>query len=201
MSLTGNKADLVESRMVTAEATKEKSQSAHWRLSSLLASQGSFARSSHSARTSALHICKSFAGPFIIEQVSSSAGRSLFPTQALSYAEKLVEIFLIECYNCISDHQEFKSTDLFYSHYDGGGTCCGQHVCCQRDWKVIRKPFTQKRLGLAILTQKKDRGDSLSVLNKKVHGAKRVTLQSMPHDPKLKALDFQVKLKDVGFYT
>ncbi|KAK8965974.1 Ubiquitin-like-specific protease ESD4 [Platanthera guangdongensis] len=62
--------------------------------------------------------------------------------------------------------------------------------------KVIRKPFTQERSGLAILTQKKDRGDSLSVLNKKVHDAKRVTLQSMPHDPKLKALDFQVKLKD-----
>ncbi|KAK8952194.1 hypothetical protein KSP39_PZI004867 [Platanthera zijinensis] len=33
----------------------------------------------------------------------------------------------------ISDHPEFNSTSLFYSHHDGGGTCYGQHVCCQRD--------------------------------------------------------------------
>ncbi|KAK8953402.1 hypothetical protein KSP40_PGU021313 [Platanthera guangdongensis] len=74
-------------------------------------------------------------------------------------------------------------------------------ILCQRNSQVIRNPFTQERPGLAILTQKKDRGDYLSLLNKKVHDAKRVTLQSMPHDPKLKALDFQVKLKDVGLYT
>lgn len=72
--------------------------------------------------------------------------------------------------------------------------------------KAIRKPFTQESSGLAILTQNNDRGDSPSVMNRRAHDARRVTFQSMPgvytewvnepHDLRLKALDFRVKLKD-----